>query len=239
MPAQLRAEASQPYRMKLVGGVHETDRWLAGISIDLDDGWKTYWRMPGEAGIPPQFDWTASRGINSADVLYPLPQRLHDLSGETVGYERQVIFPLIVRPTPGAAEANLHLDLFFAVCKDVCIPAKAQGTLALGNANSGDAVIIDKWMKRIPVPGTVVRSATAILDATKIVLVAKLLRPVDDIFVESASPAYFRKPAFSADGLEARLTVDNVKDVAELIGLSLNLTIATAGSGIEQTVTVE
>jgi len=239
MARQPWAQASPPYRITLIGGAHDGAAWRAGVAVDLDKGWKTYWRMPGEAGIPPRFDWTKSRGASGVEVLYPLPQRLHDLSGETVGYERRVVFPVIVTPAENAAEVRLRLDLFFAVCKDICIPANAQGTLLLTSASTPDAGIVDRWIEQVPVPGTAVRAVTAAMDGEETFLVVKLIRPVDDIFVESASLAYFRKPAFSADGLEARLTVDNVKDAAQLAGLSLNLTIAADGSGIEQTITVK
>ncbi len=235
---QGRSHASQPFRMTLISGAFDKNRWLAGVAIDLDDGWKTYWRMPGEAGIPPQFNWTKSTGVDDVEVLYPLPRRLHDLSGETIGYERRVVFPVIVT-TANAAEANLHLDLFFAVCKDICIPAKAANTLDTGSVQAGEADRVDEWLKRVPVAGTAVRSVTAVLDSGNTVLVARLVRPADDIFVESTSPAYFRKPVFSTDGLEARLPVDNVKAASDLKGLTLKLTVAAGMAGIEQTVAVE
>jgi len=235
---QGRSHASGPFRMTVLHGAFERDRWLAGVAIDLDDGWKTYWRMPGEAGIPPQFDWTKSKGVGDVEVLYPLPQRLHDLSGETVGYERRVIFPVIVTAA-NAEETSLHLDLFFAVCKDICIPAKAEATLDARSTQAGEADQIEEWLKRVPVAGTAVQSVTAIMESNETVLVTKLLQPAEDIFVESASPAYFRKPVFSADGLEARLSVDNVKAASDLKGLELKLTVARGAAGVEQTVVVE
>lgn len=234
---QRQGYASEPFRMRLVGGGFEAGRWLAGVAIDLDDGWKTYWRMPGEAGIPPQFDWTKSKGVGGVEVLYPVPQRLHDLSGETVGYERRVMFPVIVT-SADAVKASLHLDLFFAVCKDICIPAKAEDTLDARGAHANEADRIEEWLKRVPVAGTAVHSVTAMMDSKEAVLVTKLLRPAQDIFIESGSPAYFRKPVFSADGLEARVPVDNVKS-ADLKGLELKLTVVTGASGIEQAVVVE
>ena len=239
MAGQPWAQASPPYRMTLIGGNFDGAAWQAGVAIDLGKGWKTYWRMPGEAGIPPRFDWTKSKGVSGVEVLYPLPRRLHDLSGETVGYERRVVFPVIVTPAANAAEVRLHLDLFFAVCKDICIPANAQATLLLTSASTPDTGMVDGWIEQVPVPGTAVRAVNAAMDSKVTVLVVKLIRPVDDIFVESTSSAYFRKPVLSPDGLEARLVADNVKDAAQLVGLSLHLTIAADGSGIEQTVTVE
>lgn len=238
---EAQAEAPQPYGVSLIGGAFDGQAWLAGVKVDLVKDWKTYWRMPGEAGIPPQFDWSASRGVGGIEVLYPLPGRLHDLSGETVGYERQVIFPVIVKPEAAVTAAELHLNLFFAVCKDICIPAKAQATLALASTNSSSAEAgrIQEWIGRVPVPGLAVLSLKAATEGDKPVLVAKLLQPADDIFVESPGPAYFRKPAFSADGLEARLPMDNVKAASQLRGLVLRLTVAAGGAGIEQSIAVE
>ncbi|HUR43277.1 MAG TPA: protein-disulfide reductase DsbD domain-containing protein, partial [Aestuariivirga sp.] len=98
------AQSADPYRVSLVGGGRDGENWRAGVAIDLEEGWKTYWRMPGEAGIPPQFDWTKSAGISGVEIFYPLPQRLYDLSGETVGYERRVIFPLVVKRATDATQ---------------------------------------------------------------------------------------------------------------------------------------
>src|SRR5262245_29832388 len=60
---------------------------LAGLEIAMQDGWKTYWRMPGDAGVPPTFDWSGS--VNAADikVLYPAPTRMPEAGGEVVGYK--------------------------------------------------------------------------------------------------------------------------------------------------------
>ncbi|MGH6819733.1 MAG: protein-disulfide reductase DsbD domain-containing protein, partial [Methylocella sp.] len=212
--------------------------WQAGVVVDLDAGWKTYWRMPGEAGIPPQFDWKKSKGIAGVEVLYPLPERLQDASGETIGYAGRVIFPVLAKLAADATDASLHLDLFLAVCKDICIPAKAQAAVPVGRTNAQDLGLLEAWAKRVPVPGTAVQSVHAAMDAGIVVLVAKLARSVDDIFVESATSAYFKKPAFSGDGLEASLIVGNVKDAAEIQGLDLKLTVAVDGTGIEQVVTV-
>ncbi|MBC8038677.1 MAG: hypothetical protein H7X89_15835, partial [Rhizobiales bacterium] len=189
---RLAQAQTQPYRVSLIGGGFEAGEWRAGILVELDRGWKTYWRMPGEAGIPPKFDWAKSQGLIGADVLYPLPERLHDLSGETIGYQQRVVFPVIAKPVADAAAVKLHLDLFFAVCKDICIPAKAEDTLAFGSANAEDTSTVEDWMKRVPIRGTAVRSVTSVMAGKKAILVVALTQPADDIFVESASPAYFR-----------------------------------------------
>ena len=135
----LRAQAS-PYRVSLLGGGFDGTAWQAGVLVELEKGWKTYWRMPGEAGIPPQFDWSKSKGAAGITVLYPVPGRFQDLSGETIGYHDRVVFPVMVT---GAGEVELNLELFLAVCKDVCIPASARAALKLSSASRGGEVAGD------------------------------------------------------------------------------------------------
>ena len=231
----LGAEAP-PWRMALIGGGLMDGLWLAGVKIDLEEGWDTYWRMPGDAGIPPDFDWRNSQGVAGVEVLYPLPRRFETAAGETVGYQRQVVFPVRVKPASDGADARLALDLFFAVCKDVCIPAKGRSTLALGSSSVDEQVA--KWLKRVPIPGMPVASITAAADGGKAVLAVKLVEPASDIFVESESAYYFRKPSFSADGLEAQIAVEGLEDPQKLHGLLLKLTVAMEPRALEQQFTV-
>ena len=234
------AEGSR-YRVALAdGGLHDGRRF-AGLVVDLDDGWKTYWRMPGEAGIPPDFNWSASRNVQAIKVLYPLPHRLANASGETVGYEHKVVFPVMVTPVDDAQPVDLALDLFFAVCKDICIPAKAKALLTLTPQGSPGGMVAD-WIRQVPAVATAplpVSASTLALESGKPVLLLSLSRPVDDIFVESQTPAYFRKPVFSADGFSARLEIDNVSGNVKLSGEVLKLTLSQAGTGLEQTVTLD
>src|SRR5262245_11146520 len=102
-------------RLRLIDGGVEGGRRLAGVQIDLSPGWKTYWRVPGEAGVPPVFDWSASANLKEARVLFPAPARLHDEGGEAVGYENEVIFPVEVAASDPAEPVLLKLALHFAV----------------------------------------------------------------------------------------------------------------------------
>jgi DsbC/DsbD-like thiol-disulfide interchange protein len=228
-----------PWRMALIGGGFTDGSWLAGVRIDLEEGWDTYWRMPGDAGIPPSFDWKNSEGVAAVEVLYPVPQRLETAAGETVGYQSQVIFPVRVKPATKSANAKLSLDLFFAVCKDICIPAKAKSSLSLvaSSGTSGDEEVTS-WLKRVPTAGTPVASVTAEATGGQTMLVVKLAGAAIDIFVESESAYYFRKPAFSADGLEAKIAVEGPEDPQRLHGLPLKLTVVAKEAALEQQVTV-
>lgn len=98
-----------------------------GIEIVLTPGWKTYWRYPGDAGIPPRFDWAGSENVANIEVLYPAPERIADDSGQnSIGYEKRVVFPLRIRAADPAKPVRLNLKLDFATCEKICIPAQAE-----------------------------------------------------------------------------------------------------------------
>ena len=228
----------KPYRVSFVGDAYDGTAWTTGIRIELDEGWKTYWRMPGEAGIPPDFTWKSSVPTN-IEVLYPVPGRSADASGEAVGYQHEVIFPVIV-DAGSAPGVSLDLSMFFAVCRDICIPAQAEARINLGSAvnDPQGAAQVDEALKRVPRPGNLVTAADVAVEDGKPVLHLKLEDAVDDIFVETSTPAYFRAPEFAAGGRKARLVIDNAADLAALKGATLKLTLSRGGLGLEQSVTL-
>lgn len=104
---------------------------FAGIEIQLDEGWKTYWRNPGSSGVPPRVDWQGSENLAEATVLFPAPQRFLDKEGDTVGYKKSVVLPVVVRPLDPAKPVVLKLSLEYGVCREVCIPVQPSLALSL------------------------------------------------------------------------------------------------------------
>jgi DsbC/DsbD-like thiol-disulfide interchange protein len=103
----------------------------AGVEIRLAAGWKTYWRYPGDSGVPPVFDFSKSENIKSVAILWPAPHRFTDDGGASIGYKGDVIFPVhVVRENP-KRPATLRLALNYAVCEKLCVPATGQATLEL------------------------------------------------------------------------------------------------------------
>ena len=83
----------------------------AGIEIKLDPGWKTYWRDPGNSGVPPTFDFSGSGNVKSVTVLWPAPERFSDgAGGNSIGYVDHVILPLQIAPQDAAKQTSLHLS---------------------------------------------------------------------------------------------------------------------------------
>jgi DsbC/DsbD-like thiol-disulfide interchange protein len=236
-----RSDIPEPFKVSLISGGQEGGVWQAGILVELEPDWKTYWRMPGDSGIPPQFDWAGSENSAAIEVGFPVPRRFNDAGGETIGYHDQVVFPVFVKPEKLDAAVSLQLNMFFAVCKDICIPAKAKAVAAL-DASAANP-LLSEWQKRLPRLAAAEGSpfVTAVRFDTREnrpALVVSLKGQAQDIFVESETSAYFEKPRFDSVTGEAWLPISNLKDTAKLRGVPLKLTLSTGDSGIEQTLVI-
>ncbi len=105
----------------LPGEVQPDGSRMAGLSMTLEPGWKTYWRYPGETGIPPQMDWSGSANIAEVEVLWPRPEIFMSFGYQTVGYSERVVFPLRITPTDPTLPMDLRLEGMIGVCKEVCV----------------------------------------------------------------------------------------------------------------------
>ena len=94
----------------------------AGFEVVLADGWKTYWRSPGEVGLPPNLDWTASENVADVELMYPVPKRFHAFGIDQIGYEGEVVYPLRIKLERPGEPAKLRAATTILVCAEVCIP---------------------------------------------------------------------------------------------------------------------
>jgi DsbC/DsbD-like thiol-disulfide interchange protein len=130
------------------------DQMIAGVQIRLDPGWKTYWRMPGDSGVPPSFDWSGSKNLKSAEVHYPAPHRFTDASGTAIGYEDEVVFPVIVTPERAGEPVELKLSIDYGLCKTLCIPNQADLSIELPahRVEKGDDPLLTRFVDLVPKP---------------------------------------------------------------------------------------
>jgi DsbC/DsbD-like thiol-disulfide interchange protein len=142
-------------RVRLVAGRTRTPQghYLVGLEIALDEGWKTYWRNPGDGGVPPSFDWSGSANVGAIKVLYPAPMRLPEANGISIGYKQSVLLPIEVTPQDPAKPVTLKLALEFGVCRDICIPATANLDIAIPAGPKGaPAPELAAALARVPRP---------------------------------------------------------------------------------------
>lgn len=110
---------------------HGVTLYRAGIEMRLASGWKTYWRYPGDSGIPPRFDFSASRNVKAVIVHWPAPQRIADETGTSIGYKHDIVLPLEVVPQVAGEPVSLSLNIDYAVCEKLCVPAEGKAELTL------------------------------------------------------------------------------------------------------------
>ena len=247
MISRARAGTAKPYRLALMIADYDAaaKAYAGGLEIELDPGWKTYWRLPGDAGIPPQFDWSKSKNLKSIEILWPAPQRFSDAGGETIGYKDRVVFPLRIVPENPDAPVELDLSLFFGVCQDICIPGNGELTAKTGRADPAAASLIASFAAKVPRKvddASPFRVTTARVSKDRpnslFVQIEGKRGPGNfEILVEGADFAYFKAPRSptKTDGWFLPFT----GDPARLPGRLLKLTIVTPDIALEQDVTVE
>lgn len=114
---------------------------MSALHLTLAPGWKTYWRSPGDAGIPPAFDWTGSENLRAVLFHWPRPH-VFDLNGmKTVGYHDALVLPLEVVPLDPARPVRLKGTVDLGVCSDICIPAALSFDALLDGAGNPDPLI--------------------------------------------------------------------------------------------------
>lgn len=114
---------------------------MAGLELRLAPGWKTYWRAPGDGGIPPSFDWSGSENLASARVLWPQPQVFHLNGLRSIGYVGDVVLPVEVTPRDPSRPVRLRAAVDLGVCRDVCVPAELTLDARLDGAGAADPAI--------------------------------------------------------------------------------------------------
>ncbi len=244
-------------KVRLISGtvsIKGEERTIAGVQIRMDRGWKTYWRNPGDSGVPPTFDWTGSTNLKAADVLYPAPRRFTDAGGAAIGYEDEVVFPVLVTPERPDEPVELKLHLSYGLCKDLCIPNEASLNLVLapkGAAGEGDALLLTRFLDLVPKPVEqgklpALGGVEAKLDGPKPELQIDALFPADsaggEVFIE-APDAYVPVPAAAGPPVNGKqrfiATFGSAAEAAKIKGKTLTLTLVDDRGARETIWTVE
>lgn len=114
---------------------------MAGLQLTLAPGWKTYWRAPGEAGIPPLFNWSGSQNVKSVQVHWPSPSVFHTNGMQSIGYHDAVVLPLEVTLIDPSKPIFLHTQMELGICNDICLPATLVLSSDLPRPGAADPAI--------------------------------------------------------------------------------------------------
>jgi DsbC/DsbD-like thiol-disulfide interchange protein len=114
---------------------------MTALDLQLQPEWKTYWRAPGDAGIPPQFDWTGSTNVAGVRLHWPSPEVFDTAGQRSVGYHNALILPMEITPIDPSKPVEIRLSVQMGICKDICLPAEVSVTAEVYGAGTPDLAI--------------------------------------------------------------------------------------------------
>lgn len=216
----------------------------AGLDVELADGWYTYWRMAGDNGLPPKFDWTGSQNVKDVAVQWPVPSRFTLMDMHSFGYKDNVVFPLVITPEDAAKDVVLSLKLDLVVCHEICVPQTVTLTQALKDARV-DSKAVEEARKRLPLTEDTktLGLGTAVLGKDALVLTAFSadgFATGADIIVETPVPLLTGPPEIIPDETDNMRAVLKIKAPAgldlgkELFGKEATVLLIHRGQAIEE-----
>ena len=242
-PGESAWVSSNDSKVRLVSGTPDIDgkpSLVAGVQLRMDPGWKTYWRNPGDSGVPPSFDFKGSKNLKQAELLYPAPHRIADANGTAIGYDEEVIFPVKITPEHEGEPVELKLAFAYGLCKNLCIPNEVSLALVVAlDEGKGDATLLENALALTPKEAAsgllpAVENVTADLDAPNPKITIDAVFPQGargtDLFI-NGEETYVPVPKPGgpvADGKQ-RFIVDfgSPAEAAALKGKTLTLTLVS------------
>jgi thiol:disulfide interchange protein len=137
-----------------------TTLWV-DLHLDIAPGWHTYWRNPGDSGLPTEIAWTLPSGFAAGDIVWPAPERFVSGGIGNYGYggAADLLVPIAVPPQlDRAGEARLQADATWLVCAEICIPGEAKLALNLpigvtpAASDSAAAALFSRARSHVPEP---------------------------------------------------------------------------------------
>ncbi|NNE86617.1 MAG: hypothetical protein HKN27_00955 [Silicimonas sp.] len=239
-PVVAQAVPDNVVRLAFDSGWREADgTHVAGVTIKLAPGWKTYWRAPGDGGIPPRFNWSGSQNVNGASVHFPVPDVSMSNGIRTIGYKTAVTFPIRFRMVDASKPAQLRGEIELGVCEEICVPVtlKFQAVLpAQGTASEH----LRASMADVPERGGAMTcDISPIADGLRLVASANLTAVgLDEVVVIEASEAgvWVSNAIVSRQGGAITAEVEMVPPSAQPFALArsdVRMTVFAGGRAVE------
>ncbi len=190
----------------------KNEGFIAGLDVKLADGWHSYWRMPGDGGLPPELDTSESQNLKSLEIFWPSPKRFVTEGLNSFGYEGHFLLPIAVTPQDNTKDMILSVKANIMICRDICVPQKTALTLAIPAGKKPDnrtSQLIAKTLDKVPVkkdtPALSIHSVVLGPDAIAVSIYSTSGAEGLDLFVETGADFYITaKPAITPDKKEPR-----------------------------------
>ncbi len=228
----------------------------AALELKIKPGWKTYWRSPGDAGLPPRLNWDASQNLANAKLAYPAPERFELFGLQTFGYSERVLFPIELAILKPSQELALAADVELLVCEKICVPQTLKLALQLPTGptqpDTETTQRINQFQNKVPrkgpTPDLEIADAKAITNnnqsALRIAIESKTPLNKPDVFVETDPYIAFNAPtiALSNDRRSAIITLKTTDPLPvgqTLANRTATLTLTDNSRAIEQRLSIK
>lgn len=213
---------------------------LTAVHLVLEPGWKTYWRSPGDTGVPPHFDWAGSMNLVVARPVWPRPEVIESEGERTLGYHDELVLPVLITTDQPGAPVDLKLALDFGLCLDICVPAHVELAATTADGSATPDPRIAAALGRVPAKGQGELDCTVsdIADGVQVTAhVAAPARAGEAVALELAQDhVWVSQPELSRDGNRLTAAADFVAPSGKPFPLDtdkLRLTLIHAGGAVE------
>ena len=242
---------SQPHvQARLLSGVtaYGSETYEAALELRLSPGWYAYWRMPGDSGLAPEFDWSESHNVHSVAVNWPTPERYVFAEMHSFIYRSSVLLPLSITVEDVAEDSIINLDARIMVCKNICIPQDVELSLMVP-AGAGEPSIhaprIAHAADKVPVKGdlTGLKIEHLIVGPKAMVATTYSKRGYDtlDVFVEAGDVYITGRPDIKVDEDDFRKAMITIpypegedELQSELMSTAITFTVTDGTESIER-----
>lgn len=231
----------------------DTDELNGAIEIKMNDGWHTYWRSPGDAGLTPSFDWEESQNLENVEIMWPAPSRLKENTLTTFGYKDSVRLPARFKLKKTGNPVTLSASSNILVCNEICVPQKTRFSLSLKKGDGRQSAYsgeINAAYDNLPHDGNLddLKIENLVVGLDRLVVTVtdnRGLKEDSDVFIEIGDQALTAPPEMEAQKPEqgdlprtarfvipARAGTDNLSQ--EIKGKELTVTLINRGRALEK-----
>lgn len=197
------------------------------VEIILSEGWHTYWKMPGDSGLPPRFDWSKSSNVETAEVLWPAPTRKTEMDFQVFSYSNAVMLPLLIKRKDHTQPAALDLQLSIMVCDEICIPQQLSLTLEIPKNSEEQGIfshetqkIIDFAKRKVPLQNddSILKIESAVMGPEALVLNVVSKNPIGSLDAVAYTDEIFftEPPKITPDSKDQKRAMITLKKPAEI-----------------------